>query len=91
MAAIVQYKRSKIICIIPVSWIYEFDIRDKLEYTKSYVSFYHESTSQTAPEIPGETSTMVPGAQLNNQFYKVYIKSVHGKHFHSKINQQSKL
>lgn len=77
MAAIVHYKKSKLVTTIPVSWIYNYDeYRDQ----NTFISYYHENKEEIAPSFPSDAVRMnIDELRENNKFYKVYVKSLYGK------------
>lgn len=78
MFAIVQFKHTKYVRIIPCSWIFGFDETD-INGGDSYNAFF--STAKY-PTIDWTTPQKTPTTKLiDNNTYKVYIKSVHSKYF----------
>lgn len=77
MFAIVQFKNSKLVEVVPFSWIFGLTV-DDVSYTKSYQIFW----TTVKPVIidwksPIKTPTSMPLS--NDVTYKGYIKSIHSK------------
>lgn len=81
MFAIVQFKKLKLVKIIPCSWIFGFNV-DDINLKQSYNAFWSTDSTVEYTTINWKTPEKNPTTLLSdNRTYKVYVQSVHSKFF----------
>lgn len=82
--AIVQFKdynkkAPKQFVVIPIKWLYYFNIKDKMaQVSTSYTCFFEKNLKKQAPTNIGEITDISEG-KINGHFYKVYVIKTMGK------------
>lgn len=83
MFAVVLYKNLDVRGVIPIGWIYDYNVKKRTHGSSNYVSFYSTNTKDVAPSKRG-TDTIHFNKNSKEKltggnFYKIFIEKIFGK------------